>query len=92
MSAERDDLRPPRGYSWPTATAGNVIALKHGAWSERKVAPLAARLLAEVVEATPSATVSNAAAANAARATPARVTRWNERRRGGTMRTEGAPR
>ena len=33
-----DDKRPPRGYSWPTATPGNAIALKHGAYSERAIA------------------------------------------------------
>lgn len=50
-----EDYRPAsgkvaRGYRWATATAGNEIALKHGAWSERMIAPLAARLVAEVIE------------------------------------------
>ena len=39
--------RPARGYSWPAADAGNMLALKHGAWSDRLVEPRAL----EIVEA-----------------------------------------
>lgn len=39
---------PARGYSWATAEPGNTIALKHGAWSPRKVEPLAAELVEQV--------------------------------------------
>ena len=37
--------RPARGYSWPTATPGNEIALKHGAYSAARVDPVAAELV-----------------------------------------------
>ncbi len=41
-------MSPGRGYSWPTADEGNTIAEKHGAHSERKVAPLADEIEAEL--------------------------------------------
>jgi hypothetical protein len=37
--------RPARGYSWPQATIGNELATTHGAWSPRRVDPLAAQLV-----------------------------------------------
>jgi hypothetical protein len=33
-----------RGYSWPAFAAGNEVATRHGAFSERRVAPIAAQL------------------------------------------------
>jgi hypothetical protein len=36
---------PARGYSWPNAEPGNLIARKHGAWSERLVAQRAVELV-----------------------------------------------
>lgn len=42
--------RPPRGYSWPPAEAGNTLALKHGALS-RYVIPEADELARAVLEA-----------------------------------------
>lgn len=36
---------PARGYSWPPFEPGNVAALTHGAWSPRKVDPLAREIL-----------------------------------------------
>lgn len=47
---------PARGYTWPPFEAGNVAALKHGAHSERKVAPLAAAITAELVAIAPWST------------------------------------
>lgn len=39
---------PARGYRWATATPGNTIALRHGAYSPRKVDPLARELVEQV--------------------------------------------
>lgn len=36
---------PARNYKWKTATPGNEIALRHGAWSPRKIDPLAAEMV-----------------------------------------------
>jgi len=47
------NARPARGYSWPTATAGNTIAVKSGAYSPRVVEPLAVEILGELVAARP---------------------------------------
>ncbi len=44
------DPRPLQPWQRPPFQPGNLAAGKHGAWSERRVAPLAARLVAEVVE------------------------------------------
>ncbi|HXN61400.1 MAG TPA: hypothetical protein VN886_13200 [Acidimicrobiales bacterium] len=39
-------VRPPaRRYSWPTATPGNTIAMRHGAWSPRRIDPRAQELV-----------------------------------------------
>lgn len=40
---------PARGYSWPPFGAANDAAVTHGAYSERKVHPIAAELAAGVV-------------------------------------------
>jgi hypothetical protein len=45
--------RPARGYSRPPFEVLNVAALKHGAESERKVAPIAAALVDAAIEAAP---------------------------------------
>jgi len=50
-----EDHRPAsgkvaRGYRWPTATAGNEIALKHGAYAPRRVDPLARELVETVAD------------------------------------------
>ena len=37
---------PARGYTWPPFEPGNTAAVRHGAWSSRKVDPLAAELVA----------------------------------------------
>lgn len=37
---------PARGYSWEPFTKGNEAATKHGAWSARRVDPIAAELVA----------------------------------------------
>lgn len=41
---------PARGYRWKDATPGNELALKHGANSERHVAPLAAQIAASLLD------------------------------------------
>jgi hypothetical protein len=48
-----DDKRPPRGYSWPDATPGNTIALKHGSYSERAIAERAQLVHASLLEVAP---------------------------------------
>lgn len=35
---------PARGYSWPPFTAGNEAAVRHGAYSESRLAPVAAAI------------------------------------------------
>jgi len=37
-----------RNYSWPPFEAGNAAAVQHGAYSPRRVDPLAADILASV--------------------------------------------
>jgi hypothetical protein len=39
---------PTRGYSWPPFEAGNLAAVRHGAWSPRIVDPLAEELVAAI--------------------------------------------
>jgi hypothetical protein len=39
---------PARGYSWEPFRPGNTVALRHGAWSPRKVEPLAAEYVETV--------------------------------------------
>jgi len=41
---------PARGYSWPTATPGNRIALKHGAYSAEAIAAVAEELRPRLFE------------------------------------------
>lgn len=48
MSTERDDYRPPRGYSWAPLQPGHTLTLRHGAYSPRKVDPLARELVEQV--------------------------------------------
>lgn len=44
---------PARGYSWPAFAPGNEIRVTHGAYSARRVDPIAAELAAALVEARP---------------------------------------
>lgn len=44
-----EERRPARGYSWPPFEPGNEVALRHGAYSPRKVEPLANELVERVV-------------------------------------------
>jgi hypothetical protein len=44
---------PGRGYAWPPFEAGNAAAESHGATSERRWGPMAARLAAEAVGVAP---------------------------------------
>jgi hypothetical protein len=44
---------PARGYKWKDATAGNFLNLRHGARSPRKVDPMAAELIAGVLQDRP---------------------------------------
>ena len=47
------DYRPARGYRWEDAKPGNKLAVKHGAWSPTIYGPVAAELVAGVLEARP---------------------------------------
>lgn len=49
----RSGAGPARGYSWPPATPGNTLALKHGAHSPRVQGDRAAEVLTEVLAADP---------------------------------------
>jgi hypothetical protein len=40
---------PARGYRWADAEAGNELALVHGAYSERRLAPRAAQIAGELL-------------------------------------------
>jgi hypothetical protein len=44
---------PARGYTWPPFEPGNVAAIRHGAFSERRIAPLADRARAGLLDAAP---------------------------------------
>ncbi len=44
---------PARNYSWPPFEKRNTAALRHGANSERSIAPLAAQIVAAAVERIP---------------------------------------
>lgn len=48
MSGERaddPDFRPARGYSWAPFQPGHELSMSHGAYSERRVGPLAQEIL-----------------------------------------------
>jgi len=47
--AESKSKGPARGYSWPPFEPGNTSSLKHGAYSPRQIAPIAAQLVEAVV-------------------------------------------
>lgn len=40
---------PARGYSWPPFQPGHELSMRHGAWSPRKVDPLAEQLAEELL-------------------------------------------
>lgn len=40
-----------RGYSWPPFQPGHTVSMKHGAWSPRRVEPLALELVEATIEA-----------------------------------------
>jgi hypothetical protein len=42
-----------RGYSWPAFGLQNAAAVRHGAWSTRRVDPVAAEVIAGVLERRP---------------------------------------
>jgi hypothetical protein len=44
---------PKRGYSWAPFQPGHELSTKHGAWSPRKVDPLAAEIAAEARQVAP---------------------------------------
>jgi hypothetical protein len=41
---------PARGYSWEPFRPGHELSLRHGAWSDRHVQPVAAELLQSVLD------------------------------------------
>lgn len=45
--------RPARGYSWPDATPGNLLAVKHGGYSATLIAADAWELAMQLVQAAP---------------------------------------
>src|SRR5664280_3386808 len=53
MTDDSTGDRPPRGYSWPDATPGNTLALKHGTYSDRAIAERAAVVHASLLEVAP---------------------------------------
>lgn len=52
MIADQSDKGHARGYSWEPFGPGNEVAVKHGAWSPRRVDPLATEMVATVADAT----------------------------------------
>lgn len=44
---------PARDYSWPPFEKGNTAALRHGARSERRLAPIAEKLITQLLEQRP---------------------------------------
>lgn len=85
---------PARGYKWRDAWPGNDLATKHGAHSERLVAPVAARLAAELaVDAPWTARPAHRAAVAAWARTEARlqlVAGWLDEH--GDLDDDGRPR
>jgi hypothetical protein len=53
---------PARGYSWPPFENGNEASVKHGAFSEEKVGPVAERIAAELRDRVPLQSASDDAA------------------------------
>lgn len=45
----KDSPKPARGYSWPPFEKGNMVTLRHGAYSPRRVDPLAEEILLAVL-------------------------------------------
>jgi hypothetical protein len=41
--------RLARGYSWPPFEKGHTVSLRHGAWSPRRVNPLASELVEQLL-------------------------------------------
>lgn len=44
---------PARGYSWPPATPGNTLAVRHGGWSDRLASERAQTVLAQLLDLYP---------------------------------------
>lgn len=42
-------VRPARGYSWAPFEPGNSVGLRHGAWSVRRVDPVATSLVEQLL-------------------------------------------
>ncbi|MDA8297417.1 MAG: hypothetical protein M0004_12675 [Actinomycetota bacterium] len=57
MEVAREDAReskgPARGYKWADATAGNTLAVRHGAGSDRLVSERATTILADLADSYP---------------------------------------
>lgn len=51
MAEEEPERHPARGYTWPPFEEGNTAAVTHGAYSPRRVDPLADGLVAGVLVA-----------------------------------------
>jgi hypothetical protein len=43
-------VRPARGYSWEPFQPGHELSLRHGAWSQRHVQPVATEILQSVLD------------------------------------------
>jgi hypothetical protein len=50
---EREQNRGRRGYSWPPLEKGHELSVVHGAQSERRLAPIAKRMAAELLDVAP---------------------------------------
>jgi hypothetical protein len=50
MVDAEDDLRPARNYSWAPFAKGHELSTRHGAFSDRRVAPRAAELIGAVLQ------------------------------------------
>lgn len=50
MTAPTPSSTPARGYSWPPFEKDNTAAVRHGAWSARKISPIAEELAVDLLE------------------------------------------
>lgn len=53
MKPDDPDYRPARGYTWEPFKPGHTLSMRHGAYSPRRVDPVAAELVEYAVEVAP---------------------------------------
>jgi hypothetical protein len=93
-NGERADYRPPRGYSWAPFEDGNEAGVRHGAFSERKVRPLAEAFAAALSELVPLGNPSDSPAVSLLATVFARLelaSRWLDEQENSLVDGDGHP-